>query len=84
MNIFVLNQIITREGDALLTWQQIKAIRNHGSRGRKPNWFKYIEEKVLANSFSRKIRESYQVNSPNRNMIMCNKQKVSSDKWKKE
>ena len=33
MNIFALNQVISREGDTLLTWQQIKAIRDCSSRG---------------------------------------------------
>ena len=61
MNIFTLEQLITNEGNTLLTWQQVKYIRGLKSRGRKPNWYKSIEEKVLENSSSRKVKEKYQV-----------------------
>ncbi len=37
MNIFILEQLITRKGNKLLTWQQAKLIRSSKSRGRKPN-----------------------------------------------
>ena len=84
MNIFTLEQLITNEGNTLLTWQQVKYIRGLKSRGRKPNWYKSIEEKVLENSSSRKVKEKYQVEASNRVAIRCKDIKVSADKRKKE
>src|SRR6266487_4471406 len=84
MNIFTLIQLITNEGNTLLIWQQVKYIRGLKSRGRKPNWYKSIEEKVLENSSSRKIKEKYQVEASNRVAIRCKDIKVSADKRKKE
>jgi len=37
MNIFTLEQLITNEGNTLLTWQQVKYIRGLKSRECKPN-----------------------------------------------
>ena len=84
MNIFTLEQLITNEGNTLLTWQQVKYIRGLKSRERKPNWYKSIEEKVLENSSSRKVKEKYQVEASNRVAIRCKDIKVSADKRKKE
>ena len=37
MSIFVLEQLITKEGNIFLTWQQVRIIRGSKGRGRKPN-----------------------------------------------
>ena len=37
MNIFILEQLITKEGNIFLTWQQVKIIRGSKRKGRKPN-----------------------------------------------
>jgi ribonuclease HI len=84
MNIFVLEQLITKEGDVLLTWQQVRIIRGSKGRGRKPNWFKVIENKVIELSITRKIRKEYQILAPNRNALNCEKVKISQDRRKKE
>ena len=69
MSIFVLEQLITKEGDILLTWQQVRIIRGSKGRGRKPNWFKSIESKVIEQSITRKVKKEYQIIAVNRNMI---------------
>ncbi len=84
MNIFILEQLITRKGNILLTWQQAKLIRSSKSRGRKPNWFKKIEEEVLENPSSRLLKAEYQIEAPNQKAIRCKALKVSADKRKKE
>jgi len=84
LNIFMLEQLISREGNILLTWQQVRDIRGLKSKGRKPNWFKIIEEKVLCNNNARKIKEVYRVIAPNQNALIYTKQRISPDKRKKE
>ena len=37
MSIFILEQLITKEGDILLIWQQVRIIRGSKGRRRKPN-----------------------------------------------
>src|SRR5205085_12023996 len=84
LNIFILEQLISREGNILLTWQQVRDIRGLQSKDRKPNWFKIIEEKVLLNNNVRKIKEMYRVIAPNQNALIYTKQRISLDKRKKE
>src|SRR5437868_1975046 len=48
------------------------------------NRYKNIEEEVLENSNSRKVKEKYQVEASNRIAIRCKDIKVSADKRKKE
>ena len=59
MNIFVLEQLIAKNVNILLTWQQIKIIRGCKGRGRKPNWYKDLEMKVLEDSSSRILKAEY-------------------------
>ena len=84
MNIFVVEQLITRGGNSMLTWQQVRAIRGLKGRGRKPNWFKSIEEKVLECISTRKLKAIHQVTAPNQNSILSKEIKVSRDKRRKE
>ena len=39
MCIFILEQLITGSGDRLLTWQQVRHIRDCKRRSCKPHWF---------------------------------------------
>src|SRR5438132_7469877 len=84
MNIFMLEQLIMKEGNIFLTWQQVKMIRGSKRKGRKPNWFKTLEDKVIEQSTTRKIKEEYQITAPNRSAITCKKEKISQDRRKKE
>ena len=68
----------------MLTWQQVKQIREKKRRGRVPNWFTKIEEKVLKDNSSREIQEIYKVASLNRNTIKVQIQGTSRDKRKRE
>ena len=76
--------MITKEGDILLIWQQVRIIRGSKGRRRKPNWFKSIESKVIEQNITRKVKKEYQIIAPNRNAMNCKKVKVSQDKRKKE
>src|SRR6266480_5073217 len=84
MCIFILEQLITGSGDRLLTWQQVRHIRDCKRRGRKPLWFQYIEERVLDCIILRTLKEEYRIVEPNQNAITCSKLKISTDKRKKE
>ena len=55
MNLFTLEQLIDSSGCLLLTWQQVKQIREKKKKRHIPNWFTKIEKKVLKNSSSREI-----------------------------
>ena len=77
LNIFILEQLITKEGDVLLTQQQVRLIRGSKGKDYKPNQFKIIEDKVIEQSITRKIKEEYKIIASNRNMIICRKLKIS-------
>ena len=84
MYIFTLEQLITGSGDRLLTWQQVRHIRDCKRRGRKPLWFQHIEERVLDCIILRTLKEEYCIAELNQNIIICSKLKISADKRKKE
>ena len=84
MYIFILEQLITGSGDRLLTWQQVRHIRDCKRRGRKPLWFQHIEERVLDCIILRTLKEEYHIVEPNQNAIIYSKLKISADKRKKE
>ena len=84
MCIFTLEQLITGSGDRLLTWQQVRHIRDYKRRGRKPLWFQHIEERVLDCVILRTLKKEYRIAEPNQNTIRCSKLKISTDKRKKE
>jgi len=84
MCIFTLEQLITGSSDRLLTWQQVRHIRDCKRRGRKPLWFQHIEERVLDCTILRTLKEEYRIAEPNQNAIICSKLKISTDKRKKE
>ena len=59
-------------------------IRDYKGRGQKPNWFKTLEDKVIEQSTTRKIKEEYQITAPNRSAITCKKVKILQDRRKKK
>ena len=63
--IFTLDQLLTKEGDKLLSWQQVSILKGSKSKGRTPLWFNIIEEKVLADSSSREVLEAYKTKDIN-------------------
>ena len=65
MYIFTLEQLIMGSGDRLLTWQQVRHIRDCRRRGRKPLWFQRIEERVLDCTILRTLKEEYRTAEPN-------------------
>jgi ribonuclease HI len=84
MNIFVFEQLVSRKGDTMLTWQQVRAIRGYKGRGRKPNWYKRIEELALVDNNSRKLKESCRLVGPNLSAIYYSSIRASTDKRRKE
>ena len=49
MNIFFLDQIVETTENKLLTWGQIKRIREVQTKGKRPKWFKKLENQILEN-----------------------------------
>jgi ribonuclease HI len=83
-NLYLLEQLIDSTGKVLLSWQQIKHIRKIKKRGRTPNWFTRLEEKILKNSSSREVQDQYKIKKPNRWAIKAQPQKISKDRRKRE
>ena len=77
LNIFILEQLIIKKENILLIQQQVRLIRSSKGRSYKPNQFKYLEDKVIEQNITRKIKVEYQIIASNRNIIICKKFKVS-------
>ena len=83
MNFFVLEQLLDSTESHLLTWDQLKHIRNRKTKGRTPSWFKKLEERVIKENSSREVKDAYKVAGPNREAIKIQSQDISKDRWKK-
>ncbi|CAG8533433.1 16230_t:CDS:2, partial [Gigaspora rosea] len=78
-------QLITRQDNTMLTWQQIKRIRRLEIKGKTPIWFKKLEETILEDQISRRIKGNYaQQKEVNESQIKPKKRKMSHKRSKKE
>ena len=68
----------------MLTWDQLKHIRNRKTKGHTPSWFKKLEVRVLKENSSREVQDSFKVSGPNREAIKIQSQDISKDRRKKE
>ncbi|GBC15364.2 hypothetical protein GLOIN_2v1792454 [Rhizophagus irregularis DAOM 181602=DAOM 197198] len=41
--IMYLNQLVSTDGNYLLTWNEVKRLNNNNFKGPKPKWFKLLE-----------------------------------------
>ena len=83
--LFFINQIIGINGNQLLTWSQIRSLKQIRSRGRKPKWFKVIEElMIIKDDLDRNIKLDYRIENYNEETIMCKLKRPTDDKRKHE
>ena len=85
LNLWYLEQIITRQDNIMLSWQQIKRVRGIETKGKTPQWFQKLEQTVLENKITRSIKEVFkQVDKINETQIKSKKRKLSHKRSKKE
>ena len=46
-------------------------IRGFKGKDQKPNWFKTLEDKVIEQGTTKKIKKEYQITASNRSAITC-------------
>jgi hypothetical protein len=63
--LIYINQLLDTKGEKLITWQQFKNYRGQSSKGKKAEWFKKIESKVLEEPTSREVKEHFKTNGHN-------------------
>ncbi|CAG8653968.1 2520_t:CDS:2 [Gigaspora rosea] len=59
LNLWFVEQLIMRQDNTMLTWQQIKRICGLETKGKTPIWFKKLEKTILEDQISRRIKGSY-------------------------
>ena len=60
--ITFISQLIASGGDRLLNFRDLRTTLNINTKGRKPNWFKIIEQKCLINVISsRKLKVKFHI-----------------------
>ena len=82
--ILYLNQLLDAEGRRLITWQQFKSYQEQSSKGKKAEWFKRIEEKVLDKPERREVKELFRTEGHNTQAIKIKWGSLSEDRRKKE
>ena len=63
--LIYLNQLLDTRGEKLITWQQLKSYQDQSSKGKKAEWFKAIESKVLSSSESRVVQRHFGIGEQN-------------------
>jgi hypothetical protein len=82
--IIYLNQLLDVKGEKLITWQQFKNFCGQSSRGKKAEWFKEIESKVLEEPTDRRIKGHLKTNRHNTQAMKTVWGAMSKDKRRKE
>ena len=63
--LIYLNQLLDVKGERLITWQQFKRYQGRSSKGKKAEWFKVIEKKVLERPEGREVKSHFKTNRNN-------------------
>jgi hypothetical protein len=82
--LIYLNQLLDIKGEKLITWQQFKNFCGRSSKGKKAEWFKEIESKVLEEPMNRRIKEHFKTNRHNIQAMKMVWKTMSKDKRRKE
>ena len=56
-NILYLDQLTTMDNSSLLEWEHLSPRIGYLPRGKKPTWFKYLENTLIENPLSRKLTQ---------------------------
>ena len=70
-NIMFIEQLLLTDGVTLTQWSHLKSKIGARLTGRKPNWFKTIEGKLLSNNITRTVIPEYQIDHSGGNL--CNR-----------
>ncbi|CAB4385830.1 unnamed protein product [Rhizophagus irregularis] len=49
--IMYLDQLVSSDGNYLLTWDEVKRLNNNNFKGPKPNWFKLLENDFILSNY---------------------------------
>ncbi|PKY36334.1 hypothetical protein RhiirB3_458700, partial [Rhizophagus irregularis] len=49
--IMYIDQLVSADGNYLLTWNEVKRLNNNNFRGPKPNWFKVLENEFTLSNY---------------------------------
>ncbi|CAG8819522.1 9054_t:CDS:2, partial [Gigaspora margarita] len=84
LNVRSIYQLINKEGKEMITWQQLKMLRRKPIKGRPAKWFIELEEIMLVNNSSRKLKQEFLISNGNREFLLTVLDKVSNDNRKRE
>ena len=84
LGLFYLEQLIKEDGRHLLTWGQICSIRRKSKKGRKPNWFKELEQILIEQPETREVYSTYSTQEPNSLTPKLSRGIISVDKRVRE
>ena len=84
LNISSINQLINKTGDKMISWQQLKLLRDESSKGRPARWFKKVEETLLENKKDRTIKAEFVIPEGNKEALQTPLDNCSGDNRKRE
>jgi len=59
LNIWHINQLLNSEREYMITWRQLKVLRGKRHVGKKARWFSVLENEVIENVHTRRIKEEF-------------------------
>ncbi|CAG8665057.1 10526_t:CDS:2, partial [Gigaspora rosea] len=84
LGLFYIDQLLDGNRVNLITWSRLKEAKIGRNKGRKPQWFAEIEQKLLKNNNSRHVIEEFRKDSENRLAVRLFANRLSKDKRKQE
>ncbi|CAG8699070.1 11131_t:CDS:1 [Dentiscutata heterogama] len=59
LGVFYTYQLINLEDSEMITWKQMKVLRNMSSKDRKAKWFQSLENILLVDPLKRDLQEEW-------------------------
>ena len=81
--IWYTSQLLSKSGEYMITWKQLKSLRNFNRKGSKAKWFKEIETEMIENEQTRRVKDEYRDTKGN-NRLKVSLPGVSQDRRRRE
>ena len=82
LNIWHINQLLNSGREYMITWRQFKVLRGKRHVGKKARWFSVLENEVIENMHTRRIKEEFK--GEKGFLIEQKRHEITIDKRRKE
>ena len=84
LNINSVNQLINKADDKMISWCQLKLVRNEISKGRPARWVKRMKEIMIKDKDRRSLKQEFILPKENEEALQTTLDQCSNNRRKRE